>query len=269
MSYPTKLYINAKFSFNEDDEEPNSFVAELPIGIEYVKSVELNMGAIVYTPLYPNLTPNDNMLSLWYNGVLLSYALPTQRVYTSPTDLCNVINTITGGAVGTFSFDANYIRFDYTPTLPADTWRFVNAPNNCLLRLGARELVDIPLAPAFNTGNYQFELYPVLLQTSCLYLTCSISDTSKTNRIGAGIPNILSMYPMSSGEVGSVLNFQLTNSFVEADTISGTVRNIEFQIRDDNFDIIELTHNTPLSLELTLQYEDIVKNNSMPFKIFQ
>ena len=92
MSYPTKLYINAKYSFNEDDEEPNNFVAELPIGIEYVKSVELNMGAIVYTPIYPNLTPSDNMLSLWYNGVLLSYALPTQRVYTSPTDLCNVIN---------------------------------------------------------------------------------------------------------------------------------------------------------------------------------
>ena len=267
MSYPNRIFINAKYSFNDEDETPNSFTAELPIGIQYAKAVELNLAAIVYTPLYPNLTPRDNVLAITYNGVLQTYTLPAERIYSSPTDLCNEINAVTGLAIGTFSFDADYAKIDYTPVLPADTWRFEAVPNNMLLRLGAKENVSIPLAPATLTGNYQFELYPTLLRTSCLYLTCSASDTSKTNRIGAGVPDILTMYPMTSGELGSVLNFQLTNALIKADVLSGNIRNLKFDIRDDDFNVIEFAYNTSVNLELTIQYEDIVSNPERPFPI--
>ena len=268
MSYPNRLYINAKYAFNEEDEEPSNFTAELPIGLEYVKSIQLNQGSIVYTPVYPNITPRDNIFEITYNGVLQSFTLPATRVYSSPTDLCNVLNTITGGAVGTFSFDANYVRIDYTPVLPADTWRFEAVANNVLQRLGARDSnVSIPVAPATNTGNYQFELYPKLLRTSTLYLTCSASDTSRTNRIGAGVPDILSMYPLTSGEVGSVLLFEAKTRIDKADTISNTIRNLTFELRDDNFDIIEMSHNTPVNLEISIDYEEIVDNNTQPFPL--
>lgn len=269
MSYPTRIYINAKYSFNTAEETPNSFIAELPIGIQYAKSIELNIASIVYTPTYPNLTPRDNILAIEYNGAPLSYTLPAERIYTSPTDLVNEINAVTALAIGTFSWDATYAKIDYTPVLPADTWRFEAVPNNILGRLGARDNVAIPLAPATNTGNYQFELYPRLLRTSCLYLTCSASDTSKTNRIGAGIPDILTLYPMTSGEIGSVLNFQITNALIKADVLSGNLRNLTFDIRDDEFNVIEMAYNTNVNLELTIQYEDIVSNPDRPFPIVQ
>ena len=267
MSYPNRIFINAKYSFNEEDETPSSFTAELPIGIQYAKSCELNMAAICYTPTYPNITPRDNVLAVTYNGVYQTFTLPAERIYSSPADLCIQLTALTSAAVGTFSWNANYAKVEFTPVLPADTWRFEAAPNNILLRLGAKENVSIPLAPATNTGNYQFELYPTLLRTSCLYLTCSASDTSKTNRIGAGTPDILTMYPMTSGELGSVLNFQLTNALIKADVLSGNIRNLKFDIRDDDFNVIEFAYNTSVNLELTIQYEDIVANPDNPFPI--
>ena len=267
MSYPNRLYINARYAFNEEGEEPQKFSAELPIGIEYVKSIELNQASLVYTPVEPNLSSADNILQITYNGAVLSYTLPARRVYSSPTDLCNVINTITALAVGTFTFDANFVRIDYTPTLPADTWTFDAVPNNILRRMGARNNTASIPAVGTSTGNYQFELYPIILKTSVLYITCSASDTSKTNRNGVGVPDILSMYPMSSGEIGSVLNFQLKNTLVRADAISGSIRNIEFEIRDEDFNIIPFSHNTAVNLELTLQYEEIVSNIDAPFKL--
>ena len=250
-----RLYLNSYYGIDTNNETPSAFDISLGsiVSVQNVGAVELNAASLVFTPTSPNLG-DEYMLYLELNGVANTFTIDPLKVYDNPNDLVNEINN-TIQNVGTFSFDTDYMRIVYNPPNANDTWVMSASTNNILRRIGAHSDNE----DATGTGNYTFPNPPIIIRTTCLFLSSSLDSSGFSTLDGA--PPILAQITLNSGEYGSIINFNLQNVYLKSDLVSENISTVSFQVLDDRYRPLLLTRNAMLNIELSIQYSDPNINN--------